>query len=48
MDLDLQKELYEVALDELKRDGDLENKVLEVSLATVETEIEIVRYPLPS
>ena len=47
MDLDMQLELFEVALDELGRDGDLVNKVLEITLPNEDSEIEIVRYSLP-
>ena len=47
MDLDLQLELFEVALDELDRDDDLLNQVLEVSLEDPDEEIEIRRYRLP-
>ena len=45
MDLDLQLELFEVALDELDRDDDLLNQVLEVNLEDPNEEIEI-RYRL--
>lgn len=48
MDLDLQVELFEVALDELNEDPDLVNKVLEISLSEDGAEIEISRYPLPA
>jgi hypothetical protein len=48
MDLDLQLELFEVALDELDRDDDLLNQVLEVNLEDPEEEIEIRRYRLPT
>ena len=48
MDLDLQLELFEVALDELDRDGDLLNQVLEVNLEDPDEEIEIRRYQLPT
>lgn len=47
MDLDLQLELFEVALDELDRDDDLVNQVLEVNLEDPDEEIEIRRYRLP-
>jgi hypothetical protein len=47
MDLDLQLELFEVALDELDRDDDLVNQVLEVNLEDPDAEIEIRRYRLP-
>jgi hypothetical protein len=46
MDLDMQVELFEVALDELERIGrDLINKCLEVTV--VDAEIEVVIYELP-
>jgi hypothetical protein len=47
MDLDLQLELFEVALDELDRDDDLLNQVLEVNLEDPDEEIEVRRYRLP-
>ena len=47
MDLDLQLELLEVALDELDRDDDLLNQVLEVTLEDPDEEIEIRRYRPP-
>jgi len=47
MDLDLQLELFEVDLDELDRDDDLVNQVLEVNLEDPHAEIEIRRYRLP-
>jgi hypothetical protein len=47
MDLDLQLELFEVALDELDRDGDLVNQVLEITLPESSDEIEVLRYKLP-
>lgn len=47
MDLNLQLELFEVALDELDRDDNLLNQVLEVSLEDPDEEIEIRRYRLP-
>ncbi len=48
MDLDLQLELFEIALDELDRDSDLVNQVLEVSLSEDGNEIGVLRYRLPS
>lgn len=48
MDLDLQLEMFAVALDELEQDGDLINKVLEVTLRTREDDFEVLRYKLPS
>jgi len=47
MDLDLQLELFEVALDELDHDDNLLNQVLEVNLEDPDEEIEIRRYRLP-
>lgn len=47
MDLDLQLELFETALDELDRDNDLVNQVLEITLADSADEIEVLRYKLP-
>ena len=40
--------LFEVALDELDRDGDLLNQVLEVNLEDPDEEIEVRRYRLPT
>ena len=48
MDLDLQLELFEVARDELDRDGDLLNQVLEVNLEDPDEDIEVRRYRLPT
>jgi hypothetical protein len=48
MDLELQVELFEVALNELDRDDDLVNQVLEVNLEDPDAEIEIRRYRLPT
>lgn len=45
MDLDTQIELFEEALNELDRDNDLVNQVLEVS--TDGEELHILRYSLP-
>jgi hypothetical protein len=45
MDLDLQLELFEHALEELARDGDLVNQRLEIT-ATGEGEVEVLRYIL--
>ena len=46
MDLDMMRELFEVALDVLQEDGDLVNQVLEVTLEA--DEIHILRYMLPA
>jgi hypothetical protein len=45
MDLNLQLELFELALDEIG-DGDLTNQVLEITLED-QTEIRVLRYALP-
>jgi hypothetical protein len=48
MDLDMQRELFEVALDTLDEDDDLVNQVLEVTLNKAsDAEIVILRYELP-
>lgn len=47
MDLDMQLELFEHALDELAADSDLINQVLEITLNENE-ELHILRYRLPS
>ena len=48
-DLDAQLELFEVALDELDRDPDLVNQVLEVTLeAGGDGDITVRRYALPA
>ncbi|WP_192800831.1 DUF5615 family PIN-like protein [Brucella tritici] len=46
MDLDMQIELFEQALEELEADPDLINQVLEVTLAD-EDELRVLRYALP-
>jgi hypothetical protein len=46
MDLDLQLDLFEVALDEIG-DGDLVNQVLEI-MPLEDNDIRILRYALPS
>lgn len=48
MDLELQREMFAVALDELDRDSDMVNQVLEISSNEPEDEFEILRYKLPS
>jgi hypothetical protein len=48
MDLDLQLELFETALDELDRKSDLVNQVLEIGLSDAADEIEVLRYKLPA
>jgi hypothetical protein len=48
MDLDMQVELFGIALDELTGNGDIVNQVLEITLADgAATEITITRYDLP-
>ncbi|MBN9507560.1 MAG: DUF5615 family PIN-like protein [Alphaproteobacteria bacterium] len=48
MDLDMQLELFEAVLDGLDKDGDLVNRVIEVTMSDSNaTEIIIVRYALP-
>ncbi len=52
MDLDQQLRLFSLALDELERDDNLINQVLEITAiqgsSSEEIEIEILRYRLPS
>jgi hypothetical protein len=48
MDLDLQLEMFEAALDELDRAEGLVNEVLEVSLSDSGEEFEVLRYKMPS
>ena len=49
MDLDMQTELFKVALDDLDADPDLVNHVLEVSLENAgDEDVRVVRYALPS
>lgn len=44
----MQRELFDVVLDEIDQDGDLINTVLEVTLETAGAdEVIIDRYPLP-
>jgi hypothetical protein len=48
MDLDMQLEMFEVALDEIDAQPDLVNQVLEVSLENdADAEMRVVRYALP-
>ena len=48
MDLDMQLEMFEVALDELDAQPDLVNQVLEVSLESdADAKMRMVRYALP-
>lgn len=49
MDLDLQLELFELALDELASSPDSINQVIEVSLQnSIDEEVGVVRYALPA
>ena len=48
MDLSLQRELFLDVLDELDRDSDLTNQVIEVSLNDAEDEIDLIRYRMPT
>ena len=49
MDLDMQIEMFEVALDDLDAQPDLVNKVLEISLESgIDEDIRVVRYALPN
>ena len=49
MDLDLQIELFEAALDALDNDDDLINRVLEITLDDdADGDIAIIRYALPT
>jgi hypothetical protein len=47
MDLDLQLELFSVAMDDLALDPDLVNRVLEVTFRSETQDIQIIRYDLP-
>jgi len=46
VDLDVQLELFERALEELTADGDLINQVLEITLSDND-ELRVLRYHLP-
>ena len=48
MDLDLQLEMFEEVLDELDRNDDLVNEVLEISLSDSSEEFEVLRYKMPA
>jgi hypothetical protein len=48
MDLDLQLEMFEAALDELDSSHDLVNEVLEISLPDSSEEFEVLRYKMPA
>jgi len=48
MNLDLQMELFSAALEELEGNPDLVNQVLEITCAADASEIDILRYDLPS
>jgi hypothetical protein len=47
MDLALQRELFSEVLDELDRDSDLTNQVIEVSFNETEDEIDVIHYQMP-
>jgi hypothetical protein len=48
LDLDMQLELFRVAIDTLNEDNDLVNQVLEVTLSDItDLEIVVIRYALP-
>lgn len=48
MDLDLQLELFEIALDALEADSDLVNQVLEITLGDhKDADVSVRRYDLP-
>jgi hypothetical protein len=46
--LSLQRELFLEVLDELDRDSDLTNQVIEVDVNEVEDEIDLIRYRMPA
>lgn len=48
MDLDLQLEMFEEALDEWDRNDDLVNQVLEIWLSDSNEEFEVLRYKMPA
>lgn len=48
MDLDLQLEMFAEALDELDRNDDLVNEVLEISLPDSSEEFEVLRHKMPA
>jgi hypothetical protein len=48
MDLASQRELFSEVLDELDRDGDLTNQIIEVSLSASEDESDVIHYQMPS
>ena len=48
MDLDLQLEMFKEALDELDRNDDLVNEVLEISLSDSSEEFDVLRYQMPA
>jgi hypothetical protein len=49
MDLETQRELFKLLLNEIELDGDLVNKVVEAALETLNAdEVLIDRYPLPA
>jgi hypothetical protein len=48
MDLALQLEMFEEALNELDRNDDLLNQVLEISVSDLTEEFEVLRYKMPA
>lgn len=48
MNTDLQLKLFETALDEIDRNGDLINQVLEITLTELGEGIQVLRYKLPA
>jgi Domain of unknown function (DUF5615) len=48
MDLDLQLEMFEAALDELDNNCELMNEVLEISLPDAGENFEVFRYKMPA
>ena len=48
MDLDLQLEMFKEAREELDRNDDLVNEVLEISLSDSSEEFDVLRYQRPA
>lgn len=48
MDLNWHRRLFEEALDELDRDSDLTNQVLEITLEHNKSGIDLIRYRMPN
>jgi len=47
MDIVLARTLFGEALDELQRDADMTNQVLEVSFDEADASVEVLRYEFP-